>query len=140
MDVDVVRDVVAEVRIRRWVDRRKPHRLDAEPLQVVGSLCDTGEVADAVTVRVGEAPRIDLVDDAPLPPRGALRHPAVPVPHVPPWSPVGVRWTLATRRRASPVRAQCPDASTPRPTNAVASGATRGANVRRQVARRRRPI
>ena len=68
VDGPVVGDVVAAVRQRRDVPGREPDRVDAEVGQVrqVGS--DTGEVADPVTVAVGEAPDVDLVDDRPAPP------------------------------------------------------------------------
>jgi len=82
----VVRDVVAAVEAGRRVDRRQPDRIDAQAVrsQVVEMVDDPGQVADPVAVRVGEAPRIDLVDHAALPPvvaepcaldRGVPAHP-----------------------------------------------------------------
>ena len=55
------------------MDRRQPDRVDAErrrrPVVEVVELRDqAGQVAHAVAVRVGEAARVDLVDDAALPP------------------------------------------------------------------------
>ena len=66
----VVADVVAEVAPGRRVDRRQPDGVDAEAVrpEMVEVVDDPGQVAHPVAVRVGEAPRIDLVDDPALPP------------------------------------------------------------------------
>ncbi len=61
--VAVVADVVAVVVLRGRVDRGQPDDVDAEPVQVVELADDAAQVPDAVPVRVGEAARIDLVDD-----------------------------------------------------------------------------
>ena len=70
IDRPVVADVIAEVESGRRVDRRQPEGVDAEtgPAQVVEVVDDTRQVADAVAVAVGKAARVDLVDDATLPP------------------------------------------------------------------------
>ena len=68
VDVGVVGDVVAEVAHRRAVERREPDRVDAEPREVLEPRRDAREVADPVGVGVGERARVDLVDDARLPP------------------------------------------------------------------------
>ena len=73
VDVAVVGDVVAEVGHRRPEDRRDPDGVDAEPLQVLEPGRDAREVADPVAVRVLERARVDLVDDARLPPRSRRR-------------------------------------------------------------------
>jgi hypothetical protein len=70
LDVLVVADVVAGVVLRRPVDRGQPDDVDAQLGQVVEPAGDAGQVADPVTVRVGEAARVDLVDDCALPPHG----------------------------------------------------------------------
>ena len=67
VDVAVVVDVVAAVGQRRGVEGAQPHGVDAELAQVVDLARDAAQVADAVAVRVGEAARVDLVDDR-LPP------------------------------------------------------------------------
>jgi hypothetical protein len=72
LDVLVVADVVAVVVHRRRVDRRQPQHVHPEVLQVVQPRAQAGEVADAVTVAVGEAARVDLVDDGAAPPRVGL--------------------------------------------------------------------
>jgi hypothetical protein len=76
VDVLVVAHVVAGVVLRRGIDRREPEHVDAEPGQVVEPPRDAGQVADPIAVRVGEAARIDLVDDRALPPglAGAGHH------------------------------------------------------------------
>ena len=61
-------DVVAVVLLGREVERRDPERVDAEVAQVGQPGRDAGEVPDAVTVGVGEAADVDLVDDGFRPP------------------------------------------------------------------------
>ncbi len=74
VDRAVVGDVVAVVGERRRVPGAEPDRVDAELAQVRQMSPDAGEVADPVTVRVGEAPDVDLVDDGVAPP-GAVGAP-----------------------------------------------------------------
>jgi len=62
VDVAVVGDVVAVVRVWRGVERREPDARHAEALDVVELAEHAPEVADAVTVTVAEAPRPDLVE------------------------------------------------------------------------------
>jgi hypothetical protein len=73
VDVAVVGHVVAEVGHGGPVERREPHRIDAQPHQVVEVGADPVEVADAVAARVGERARVDLVDDAGHPPGQLVR-------------------------------------------------------------------
>ena len=73
VDVAVVGHVVAEVGHRRAIKRRDPDRVHAQRVgsavvEVVEMGRDPGEIAHAVAVRVGEAARVDLVEDGPLPP------------------------------------------------------------------------
>ncbi len=68
LDGAVVADVVAVVVIRRRIHRRQPHHVHPQGLQVVEPGGDAGDVAHAVTVAVLEAARVDLVDNAVLPP------------------------------------------------------------------------
>ncbi len=73
VDVAVVVDVVSAVDECRRIERAQPHRVDAEPVEVIDAGDDALEIADAVAVRVGEAPRIDLVDGRVAPPvRGGV--------------------------------------------------------------------
>jgi hypothetical protein len=68
IDGAIVGDVVAEVGHGRDEDGREPYSVDAQRNQVIEALPDAGEVADAVAVCVLERPRVDLIDDAALPP------------------------------------------------------------------------
>jgi hypothetical protein len=68
-DALVVADVVAVVVLRRGVDRREPYGVDPERGEMVEVGDDAGQVPYAVTVGVGEAARVDLVDDRRGPPR-----------------------------------------------------------------------
>ena len=73
VDGAVVADVVAEVPHRRGKDGGDPDRVDSELRQMLESLRNPVEIADAVAVRVLERPRIDLVDHGSLPP-GVVCH------------------------------------------------------------------
>lgn len=64
----VIGDVVAHVDLRTLKHRRDPHNVDPEILQVVHLADDARNVAQAVTVAVFEAGRVDLVGRALLPP------------------------------------------------------------------------
>ena len=68
VDVVVVGDVVAVVRLRGGVDRREPQDIHAQGFQVVELGADALEVAEAISVGVFEGARVDLVDDCALPP------------------------------------------------------------------------
>jgi hypothetical protein len=68
IDVFVVGDVIAEVNLRGREARGDPNGVDAEVFQVIELRGDALEVADAVIVAVGEAARIDFVEDGVLPP------------------------------------------------------------------------
>ena len=69
VDVGVVGDVVAEVRHRRAVEGRQPHRVGPETGDVVQVRGDAGQVTDTTGVRRGEAAGVDLVEDRSFPPR-----------------------------------------------------------------------
>jgi hypothetical protein len=68
----VIGDVVTAVRLRGPVERREPDGVDPELLQVGQACRDTGQVAHAVTVPVGEGTWIDLIDSCVGPPRRCL--------------------------------------------------------------------
>ena len=62
VDVFVVGDVVAVIRVGRGIDRGEPDGVRAEALDVVQLLDHAPEVADAVAVSVAEAPGPDVID------------------------------------------------------------------------------
>ena len=68
MDRGIVRHIVAEVLHRRWVNRRDPNGIDAEPAQIIQSRDQAHEIAHAVAVAVHEGARINLVYNTALPP------------------------------------------------------------------------
>ena len=70
VDARVVTHVVPEVQTGRTVDRGQPQGVHAQPVrpQVIEMRDDPRQVPHPVPVRVREAARIDLVDDAALPP------------------------------------------------------------------------
>src|SRR5579884_3187496 len=68
IDVNIVRNIVTEVNLRRGETRGYPDSVDAEPLQVVELRGDTVQVANTIVVRVHEAAGIDLIEDSVLPP------------------------------------------------------------------------
>ncbi len=74
IDGGMVADVVAEVATRRGVERREPDRIDPERVGLAGEVIEVGddavEIADAIAVAVGEAARVDLIDDPGPPPVG----------------------------------------------------------------------
>jgi hypothetical protein len=76
IDVAIVRNVVPEVDHGRGVEGRDPERVDAEPNEVIEPVSDSAQVARAVPVAVLKAARVNLIDDAALPPgkrRGIIR-------------------------------------------------------------------
>ena len=77
VDVAVVGDVVARVVLRGAVERGQPDGVDAERLEVVQPRRHAGDVTDAVAVRVGERPRVDLVDHGVAPPLPRVAAPGV---------------------------------------------------------------
>jgi hypothetical protein len=68
VDVARVGDVVAAVGHRRAVERREPDRVHTQLDEMVQPGVDADEVTGAVAVAVGEAARIDLVEDRRRPP------------------------------------------------------------------------
>jgi hypothetical protein len=71
VDIAIVGNVVAVIFHRRCEEGRQPDRIDPERGDIVETLGDPGEVANPVAVRIGEAARIDLVDDGAAPPLAA---------------------------------------------------------------------
>src|SRR5262245_56914730 len=68
IDMGVVADVVAEIRHWRWIYRRNPDGVHAEPLQIVEFAPNADQITNAIAVAVHKRAWIDLIDDATLPP------------------------------------------------------------------------
>ena len=68
VDVEVVRNVVAGICLRRGVERRYPDRIYPQFGQVVELRNDARQIPQAVCSRVREGPRVDLVDYCAAPP------------------------------------------------------------------------
>jgi hypothetical protein len=95
IDAGIVRDVIAEVLHRRGEEGRQPDAVHTQRGDVVQMGGDPRQIADAVAVRVGEAARIDLIQDAP-------RHHSVGA------SVVTVGWLRVwTFTRGLPIRRSC---------------------------------
>src|ERR1700723_974711 len=69
VDIFVIRDVIAEIELRRWITRRNPNGIHAEVFQVIEFRGDAVEVADAIAIAVGEAAGINFIENGMLPPR-----------------------------------------------------------------------
>ena len=76
VDALVVGDVVAIVRLRRWVERAEPYAGHTQAGDVVEPLEHAPQVADAVAVAVLEAARPDLVEHRVLVPASAFHGPS----------------------------------------------------------------
>ena len=68
IDVAQVDDVVSTVNESGWVEGAEPHGVDLELDKVIDVVADTGQVANSVTIGVGEATRINLIDGSVAPP------------------------------------------------------------------------
>ena len=73
-DLFVIGNVIAVVRIRGLIDRRKPDHVDSQIGQVIQFFPDPVQIADPVVVRIIEAARINLIHYALFPPRFVLFH------------------------------------------------------------------
>ena len=67
-DTEMVRDVVAQILLGALEERGDEQRLDPQILEVVQFLRDPSKITDAITIRVFEGPRIDMVDGGAVPP------------------------------------------------------------------------
>jgi hypothetical protein len=68
IDAAVVADVISEVRHRRRIDRRYPDCINAKPFEIVEAFAYSLQITDTIAIRVLKGARIDLIDDAVLPP------------------------------------------------------------------------
>src|SRR5215470_2257399 len=78
IDRRIVADVVTEIGHRRGEDWRDPDRIDAQLDQIIEAREDPVEITDAVPVRILKRARVDLIDDAPLPPGESAWHSRAP--------------------------------------------------------------
>ncbi len=69
IDVAIVRNIVAVVAAGGGIERQQPERGDAKVLQVVELFGQSGEVADAVVIAVGERLDVQLINDCVLEPQ-----------------------------------------------------------------------
>ncbi len=63
IDGAVVADVIAVVTAGRGIERQQPQRGDAEVLEIIELFGQSGEIADAIVVAVGESLDVKLIDD-----------------------------------------------------------------------------
>jgi len=68
IDPVIVGDVVAPISVRRRMNGRKPHRIDAERGDVIKPRQKPREIADPVSVTVGKTADVNLVEDGAAPP------------------------------------------------------------------------
>src|SRR6516164_4115021 len=75
IDRGEVGDVIAEIDLGRWKERRQPEGVDLQRgggaiIQIIETNGDTRQVADSVAIRIGKAAWVDLVEDRRSPPSG----------------------------------------------------------------------
>ncbi len=75
IDAAVIAHVITEILHRRRKERRDPHAVHTQLRHMGEFRRDATQVADAVTVRIIEAARINLIDDRAAPP--VFTHPAI---------------------------------------------------------------
>src|SRR5579883_3124713 len=68
VDILVIRYVVAEIHLRRWVAWRNPDGVNTQVMQIVELGRNALQIADPVVVAVGKAARINFVEHRVLPP------------------------------------------------------------------------
>jgi len=72
IDGFIIGNVVAEINLGRRETRSDPDGVDAEIVEVIEFGSDSVQIADAVTVAVGETSRINFVKNRVLPPSVAF--------------------------------------------------------------------
>ena len=68
IDVLVIGNVIAEIDLRRRIARSDPDGIHTQFLQIIQLGLDPLEIADAISVAVGETSRIDFIENGMLPP------------------------------------------------------------------------
>ena len=79
MDVDVVANVITEIRHRGRIDGGEPDGINAEPAEVVQLARNAGNVSHAIAIAIEKAAWVDLVKYACLPPEVCLCHLSIPL-------------------------------------------------------------
>ena len=74
MDIGVIGNVIAKIGHRRWIDRRKPDSVNAEPAQVIQLAGDSREISHPIAIAIEKTPRVNLINNARLPPGMRMRH------------------------------------------------------------------
>src|SRR5688572_17453604 len=80
-NVGIVRDIIIYIELRRWEMRRQPDCVNAEVSEVIQTLGHADEIADAITIAVGKAARVDLIEHRRLPPL-QISHAMLPLDNV----------------------------------------------------------
>ena len=68
IDIAIIGNIIPEIAHRAGEEGGEPDGIDTEAGNIIEPRGDAGQIADAVVVRIGEAARIDLIDDRALPP------------------------------------------------------------------------
>src|SRR5215510_5259000 len=63
MNIHVICGVVSVILQRRRIEGKKPNSGDAEVLQVIQLLSQSGEIADTIIIAVKEGSDMDLIND-----------------------------------------------------------------------------
>ncbi|CQR20487.1 Uncharacterised protein [Yersinia enterocolitica] len=70
----VIRHVITIIHLRRNINRRQPDSINTEFLQIIQPLRHPRQITVAITGAVLKTLRINLIDDAVLPPRDRIIH------------------------------------------------------------------
>ena len=73
--IAIICNVISKIRHGRRINWRNPNRVDAKTHNMVKALNNSWEIANSIAVGILKRPRINLIDDATLPPRQFLHAP-----------------------------------------------------------------
>jgi hypothetical protein len=68
INIAIVGDIIPKIAHRAGEEGRQPYSVNAKLHDMIELLRDTSKIADAITVRVEEGARIDLIEDGAAPP------------------------------------------------------------------------
>ena len=97
--LDIIRDVVAHIRLRRLEDGREPDGVHAQARYVVEPAHDAGEVTHPVAIGILKRARINLIDNPAAPPVPHARLLQVVLPNFPASERFPMRTARPRRRR-----------------------------------------